>query len=350
MAVKKRRFNPLVSKSLIFIPLTLFIISSIGALYVLSLFRFATYSGLIIPKKFIEVRAEVNSKIKHNYVVDGQQVTNGQLMLELDDESIALDLQRLDISLQKKRKQLSIAKEKLALINEKTRLTGVQKKRDLEQKEKLFDEELISWTELQLKKEDMEHFNIDNQLSINDLESMITGLEIEIENLEAKKMEDQNFVKKSTIYATTNGIVVLRNINTRNNVNSPDILFSASVDYQLEGKAVQNTEVLYTIVHDSDLYARFEIPESDISKIDDDTEYAITIKSLPVNYFGSFKAKLEKINYSAVDGKFLGLAKLIIDPKDEEVIKDIKNRIYGSGCTVKVQLSHKNWFMQMFFK
>ena len=232
-------------------------------------------SGTIQPKLSVDISASVMGRVTRLAVNEGDRVTAGQFLLQIDPESLQSAVDRGEASL-----QASESTQQQARVSVTTAEVSLQQARDnLERQQELWELRLISRevydqavTEVQLR---------ETELQAREVEVVTAAQRIRQERamLDSARYD----LTQVTILAPMDGIVTRRNIEEGETV--------------VVGTMNNAGTVLMTIADFSILEAEVEVDETDIPSVRFGQEAEITIDALPNR---SYRGRVTEIGNSPI--------------------------------------------------
>ena len=220
-----------------------------------------TASGKIRPKVSVDISASTTGKVVKLAVDEGDTVTKGQFLLQIDPTPAEATVRQLEASIAAARANL-----KLAIANlEQARL-------DYERQKALFEKNLIPEDMLQKAKTNYEVQRL-----------RVEATRQEIQRLQASLKNARHELAKVNVHADISGIVIKRNIEEGENV--------------FVGAFNNPATVLLTIADLSVIEAEVEVDETDIVDVKVGQEAVIKVDAYPDT---SFKGVVTRVGHSPI--------------------------------------------------
>ena len=246
-------------------------------------------SGRIYPEKEVKISSDVSGAIFNLTVKEGDSVNAGDILAQIDPETIEPQVQRGKASLNSAKAQLaqsqaSVAQSKAQLEQAKAQYQTQQKIHQRNQQ--LFDEGVISQQELEQSQLNLDNAQSNLRTAEAQLESARKGVESArygIQSAEATLQELQTSLQRTTIKAPTSGIISKLNVE--------------------EGERVVGTiqmagTELMRIANFNSMEVRVEVSENDILRVTQGDSSNIEVDA----YFDkTFKGVVTEIASSAAD-------------------------------------------------
>ncbi len=149
-----------------------------------------TASGKIQPKTEVKISADVSGEIIELYVLDGDSIKEGQLLLKINPDIYISTIERLEASVNSSKSQLAQSEAQL-----------LEKKLNFDRNKKLWDTKTISEAEF-------ESYEIAYKIAQANLKSA----EYAVQSSQASLKEANENLSKTNIYAPISGIVTKLNV------------------------------------------------------------------------------------------------------------------------------------------
>jgi HlyD family secretion protein len=216
-------------------------------------------SGAIEPKSTVDISAETMGKVVNLAVVEGERVSAGQFLLQIDPRNLETQVRNREASLASARSRLEQTKAQI----ENNRLALQQAQDNLRRQEELWNAELIP-------REQYERAINDEKMRQTDLavtqQSMLTQGE-QIHQEEANLESAQHDLTRVRVVSPIDGIVTRQNIEVG--------------ETAVVGTMNNAGSVLLTIADLSVINAEIEVDETDIPYVQLGQPAEITIDALP---------------------------------------------------------------------
>jgi HlyD family secretion protein len=245
-----------------------------------------TASGQVRPRTKVDVSADITGKIIRLDVKEGDQVTKGQFLLQIDP-------QQFEAALQRSLAALASAKAQYAQAN----ASFVQAKRNYER-----SAEIKRATPTLLSDEQLEQLK--TQVEVN--QSLADAAKFSVEQAEAAVRDARFALSRTTILAPMSGRV------TRLNVENGETA--------IQGTLNKDAATLLTISDLSVLETKIKVDETDVSRIHLGDSTVIQIDAFPDT---TFVGKVVRISNSSV--KAAGASSTTDQAVDYEVVVQLLN-------------------------
>ncbi len=228
-----------------------------------------TASGQVRPQTKVDLSSDITGKIVRLAVKEGQMVTKGQFLLQIDAEQASASVQRMQAAVASSRAQLAQAQANLA---------QAQNAYDRTAKIKKTNPQLISDEQMEQLKTAVEVNKAVYQASRHSVDQALAG------------MRDANsMLGKTTILAPMSGRV------TR--------LVVENGETAIQGTMNKDAATLLTIADMSVLETKVKVDETDVARISIGDSAVIQIDAFPDT---TFIGRVTKISNSAVKGALSG--------------------------------------------
>lgn len=224
-----------------------------------------TASGQVSPRTKVDISADITGRITRLAVKDGDQVTEGQLLLQIDPQQYEAQVQRAEAALANARASLAQARANL-----------LQARRNLERQQEIrrTNAALVSTQELE---------QLSTQLEVN--EALVEAATENVKQGEASLRDAKYQLSRTTIYAPMTGRV------TRLNVEVGETAIMGTLN--------RDAATLMTISDMSILETKVKVDETDVSRITLGDSAVIQIDAFPDT---TFIGKVVEISNSSVRG------------------------------------------------
>lgn len=210
-----------------------------------------TASGQIQPRIKVDLSADITGKIVRLSVKEGQQVTKGQFLLQIDPQQYEAALQRSQAALASARAEQSQAAANL-----------IQAQRNFERTEEIRKANPALVAEEQLEQ-------LRTQAEVN--KALADAARFRVQQSEASVRDAQVALGKTTILAPMSGQVVRLNVEEG--------------ETAIQGTLNKDAAVLLTIADMSDLETKVKVDETDVSRISVGDSAVIEIDAFPDTTF-----------------------------------------------------------------
>lgn len=163
-----------------------------------------TANGKIQPQTEVKISSEVSGEIIQLYVVEGQQVKTGDLLVKINPEIYLAGIERMEASLNSSRSNLANAKARLAQTEAQFKTTELSYKRS----KKLWEDQAISNAEY-------ENALASYEVSLAEIEAArenVNAAKFAVMSAEASLRESRENLSKTTIYAPMSGTISKLNV------------------------------------------------------------------------------------------------------------------------------------------
>ena len=254
-------------------------------------------TGKIVPKGDVKkIQMPIGGITKDILVKEGDIVTKGDLLIELDKESSLAEFKTLNESLKLKESQLKLklreferfmnsSKVDIELLSDMAELDKVI----LEKYEFLVKEgassDLLYLNQKIKVQESLKNFkNAESQLEIRSdrYRQEIDEIKSQINDINGQIAENSVKQRYQSIVAPVSGVVF-------------------DIKPKIVGYAAQATETLLKIVPESELEAKIEIPSEDIGFVKKGMNVDISIDSYPATDFGVITGSIKSIGSDALE-------------------------------------------------
>ncbi|MBP7652779.1 HlyD family secretion protein [Candidatus Dependentiae bacterium] len=300
-------------------------------------------TGVAEPNLVVEVKSKAGGEIIKIPFEEGDEVKQGDLLLELNPVDEQRNLSKAEAGVQEAEASLSIAKFNLSIAqanyeNSKVTIESSLKsakaafeeaKQKFLRNEQLFKEKLISTEQLEtLKKSFIVAESQYNQSLADSYTLVIKEKDISISRDRIKTAEAglikaeltlkdaKERIKETKIYAPMNGVIIQRNV----------------AEGQIISSATSNAgggTLLMKLADISSIYVVADIDESDIGQIEPEQEVSITVDAYKKK---KFTGMVERIKPLGVDNSNITVFKVKIKVTDEDA------KLLLSGMTANVEI------------
>jgi len=224
-----------------------------------------TASGQVSPRTKVDISADITGRITRLAVKDGDEVQEGQLLLQIDPQQYEAQVQRSEAALANARASLAQARANL-----------LQARRNLERQQEIrrTNAALVSTQELE---------QLSTQLEVN--EALVEAATENVKQGEASLRDAKYQLSRTTIYAPMSGRV------TRLNVEVGETAIMGTLN--------RDAATLMTISDMSVLETKVKVDETDVSRISLGDSAVIQIDAFPDT---TFHGKVVEISNSSVRG------------------------------------------------
>ena len=163
-----------------------------------------TANGKIQPQTEVKISSEVSGEIIHLYVVEGQQVKAGDLLVKINPEIYLAGIERMEASLNTSRSNLANSKARLAQTEAQFKTAELSFKRN----KKLWEDKAISNSEYENAQSSYEVALANVEASKED----VNAAKFAVMSSEAALRESRENLAKTTIYAPMSGTISKLNV------------------------------------------------------------------------------------------------------------------------------------------
>ena len=210
-----------------------------------------TASGQVIPRTKVDLSADITGRVTRLEVKDGDFVTQGQLLLQIDPQQYEAQVQRAEAALANARASLAQSRANL-----------LQAQRNLERQNEILktNPALIAAQEIE---------QLSTQLDVN--KAMVTAAEENVKQNDASLKDARWQLSRTTIYAPMTGRI------TRLNVEVGETAIMGTLN--------KDAATLLTIADMSVLETKVKVDETDVSRIAVGDSAVIQIDAFPDTTF-----------------------------------------------------------------
>ncbi|HPN31182.1 MAG TPA: efflux RND transporter periplasmic adaptor subunit [bacterium] len=300
-------------------------------------------TGVTEPNLVVDVKSKAGGEIIKIPFEEGDEVKQGELLLELNPVDEQRNLSKAEAGLQEAEASLSIAKSNLniSIANyenykisiesslKSSKASFEEAKQKYLRNEKLYNEKLISTEQLEsLKKSYIVAESQYNQALADSYNLIIKEKDINISKERIKTAEAgltkavltfkdaQERIKETKIFAPMNGVIIQRNV----------------AEGQIISSATSNAgggTLLMKLADVSTIYVIADIDESDIGQIEPEQKVTITVDAYKDKKFGGI---VERIKPLGVDNSNITVFKVKIKVTDADA------KLLFSGMTANVEI------------
>jgi HlyD family secretion protein len=156
-------------------------------------------NGKIQPEVNVHISPEISGEIIELNVVEGQQVTQGQLLVKINPDLYQSALSRVEASLNSSRADYANAKARLVQVEAQLK----NAKRNFDRNTSLYEKEVISDAEFEAREVEYEQAKAEVEAQ----KETINAARYMIKSAEASRKEALDNLKRTTIYAPADGTV-----------------------------------------------------------------------------------------------------------------------------------------------
>ena len=254
-------------------------------------------SGIITPsEQTLEVQVPEGGLIKKIHVEEGQKVSEGMLLVELDNRRQILELQKIENTIEASYNRLEklLASREIAL--NKFNAEKSTKKKAVTLNKKLLDKLIFlskqgATSEVQLLQQENRLIMMQDQLNIleinkkdklNSLDLEIKEIRLDLERLYKDKESQEVRIEYNKIRSTTSGYVF--NLKAKSSLN-----------------VARTSSTLMEILGEGELKLKVKIPSRDIGLIRNGLNAEVSIDSYPATEFGTIEGHIKDIGLDAIE-------------------------------------------------
>ena len=292
-------------------------------------------TGKIVPKGDVKkIQMPIGGITKDILVKEGDIVTKGDLLIELDKESSLAEFKTLNESLKLKESQLKLksseferfmnsSKVDIELLSNMVELDkDILEKYDFLVKEGASSELLYLNQKIKVQ-ESLKNFkNAESQLEIRSdrYGQEIDEIKSQINDINGRIAENKVRQRYQSIVAPVSGVVF-------------------DIKPKIVGYAAQATDTLLKIVPDSELEAKIEIPSEDIGFIKKGMDVDISIDSYPSTDFGVITGIIDSIGSDALEPDQKAQRNVFSYPAKIKLNSQVLNLDNGNDLKLKAGMS-----------
>ncbi|MBM3884754.1 MAG: efflux RND transporter periplasmic adaptor subunit [Gemmatimonadetes bacterium] len=230
-----------------------------------------TASGQVIPRTKVDISSDITGRITRLAVKDGDEVKEGQLLLQIDPQQFEAQVQRAEAALANARASLA-----------QTRANLLQARRNLERQQEIrrTNAALVSAQEVE---------QLETQLEVN--QALVEAAQENVKQAEASLKDARYQLSRTTIYAPMSGRV------TRLNVEVGETAIMGTLN--------RDAATLMTISDMSVLETKVKVDETDVSRISLGDSAVIQLDAFSDT---TFVGRVVEISNSSVRGATAGAA------------------------------------------
>lgn len=230
-----------------------------------------TASGQVIPRTKVDISSDITGRITRLAVKDGDEVKEGQLLLQIDPQQFEAQVQRAEAALANARASLA-----------QTRANLLQARRNLERQQEIrrTNAALVSAQEVE---------QLETQLEVN--QALVEAAQENVKQAQASLKDARYQLSRTTIYAPMSGRV------TRLNVEVGETAIMGTLN--------RDAATLMTISDMSVLETKVKVDETDVSRISLGDSAVIQLDAFADT---TFIGQVVEISNSSVRGATAGAA------------------------------------------
>lgn len=224
-----------------------------------------TASGQVLPTRKADLSADITGRITRIAVKEGENVREGQFLLQIDPQQFSAQVQRAEASL---------ANARAGLAQSRANLLQAQRNYERQQEIRKTNEALVSEAELE---------QLQTQFEVN--QALETAAQENVKQAEASLTDARWQLSRTTIYAPMSGRV------TRLNVEVGETAIMGTMN--------RDQAILLTISDMSVLETKVKVDETDVSRINVGDSAVVQIDAFPDT---TFIGRVVEISNSSVRG------------------------------------------------
>lgn len=224
-----------------------------------------TASGQVLPTRKADLSADITGRITRIAVKEGENVREGQFLLQIDPQQFSAQVQRAEAAL---------ANARAGLAQSRANLLQAQRNYERQQEIRRTNEALVSAAELE---------QLQTQFEVN--QALATAAEENVKQAEASLTDARWQLSRTTIYAPMSGRV------TRLNVEVGETAIMGTMN--------RDQAILLTISDMSVLETKVKVDETDVSRINLGDSAVVQIDAFPDT---TFIGRVVEISNSSVRG------------------------------------------------
>jgi HlyD family secretion protein len=224
-----------------------------------------TASGQVLPTRKADLSADITGRITRIAVKEGENVREGQFLLQIDPQQFSAQVQRAEAAL---------ANARAGLAQSRANLLQAQRNYERQQEIRKTNEALVSAAELE---------QLQTQFEVN--QALETAAQENVKQAEASLTDARWQLSRTTIYAPMSGRV------TRLNVEVGETAIMGTMN--------RDQAILLTISDMSVLETKVKVDETDVSRINLGDSAVVQIDAFPDT---TFIGRVVEISNSSVRG------------------------------------------------
>ncbi len=265
-----------------------------------------TLTGFFEPLSLVNVTSPFFGKVKEVHFNYGQQVENGQILLEMDSYEVGVKCRDAEALSIKARERLDdvvawedspdVSRAKRALTKAKISLESYKEKTN--ETKQLFEKGIIAGSEYEAAKEQYTNMQFDYKSAQEELKAVLARgnpanikiAKLEVENARRKMELLQGQLNNALIFAPVSGVVI-----------SPALSIGKSLGRTVaRGIGFDQGEVLLSIGNMEGISVKCNVNEVDINKVTLGQAVTVSIEAFPdITLYGT----ISHISYQAVKAK-----------------------------------------------
>lgn len=268
-------------------------------------------SGKIQPQRLVNISADTMGRVTNLAIEEGQRVTKGQFLLQIDPRNLSSAVSQTEASLAAARSTM-----------EQLRVQADSSKASLKQAQDAYARQQQLWKAGLTTKEALD--SAENTLRVQQAQANSADKQIETQrmrmNQEQASLENAKYnLSKVRIESPINGIVTRRNIEEGETV--------------VIGTMNNAGTVLLTVADMSDIEAQVEVDETDIPNVTIGQKAKITIDARPGQSFAGHVVEIGNSPIQATGTAASQATNFLVKVKVDDQIPDVRP---GFTCTAEI--------------
>jgi HlyD family secretion protein len=268
-------------------------------------------SGKIQPQRLVNISADTMGRVTNLAIEEGQRVTKGQFLLQIDPRNLSSAVNQTEASLAAARSTM-----------EQLRVQADSSKASLKTAQDNYTRQQQLWKGGLTTKEALD--NAENQLKMQQAQASAAERQIEVQRnrmqQEQASLENAKYnLSKVRIESPINGIVTRRNIEEGETV--------------VIGTMNNAGTVLLTVADMSDIEAQVEVDETDIPNVSIGQKAKITIDAVTGKSFAGHVVEIGNSPIQATGSAASQATNFLVKVKVDDQIPDVRP---GFTCTAEI--------------
>ena len=268
-------------------------------------------SGKIQPQRLVNISADTMGRVTNLAIEEGQRVTKGQFLLQIDPRNLSSAVNQTEASLAAARSTM-----------EQLRVQADSAKASLKQAQDAYARQQQLWKGGLTTKEALD--NAENQLKMQQAQANSADKQVDTQRLrmqqEQASLENARYnLSKVRIESPINGIVTRRNIEEGETV--------------VVGTMNNAGTVLLTVADMADIEAQVEVDETDIPNVSIGQKAKITIDARPGQSFTGHVVEIGNSPIQASGTASSQATNFLVKVKVDDQIPDVRP---GFTCTAEI--------------
>jgi multidrug resistance efflux pump len=312
------KYFPLISASYLFLVLLV-----LTGFLIINSTDYVEVSGTISPLEFQVIAPLYNGILKQKFRQDGDIVHAGDPLIQIDPSELLQNKQIREMEMMNLKNMDQLQVRKKSILDQ-----------DYDFFNKKITQDRFSLNQ-KLKNNVISRFDYNSQLY--SIEKDILNRQLEIENLTYEINQNRNVIQmkevdlqelnkkidRSTIYSLMDGIVVEND------------------DTIKEGRFYTTADTIMTVYSAKEIYAKVEIPENSISKIETGQKVTILVNAIPYTRFKTFRGSIREFNKVTKNSRPVYVGLITIDDPYFEIKnnEELKKRKLVFGMSMKARIN-----------